>query len=145
MRRCFFAIALCSLPLTARGEGVFSPDERAKIVAYWTTPGRYKIQALPDVKKTGLWQVRLTPEGSLWFWKYQRAIGAGKAPPTQSPTGAAASNAGWKQWVDAKLAYDRWQAQDVADRANGAHRCGQRAHAQYAPPPASGFARNDSR
>ena len=121
MRFCVFAIfAACALPLTVRAEAVFSPEERAKIVTYWTEPGRYKIQTLPDVKKTGLWQPRLTPEGSLWFWKYQNVIGAGKAPPTQSPTGATVANAGWKQWVDAKLAYDRWQAQETADKANGA-------------------------
>lgn len=120
MRLIFAFLGACTLSVSAKAESVFSPEERAKIMAYWTEPGRYKIQALPDVKKTGLWQVRLTPDGSLWFWKYQRAIGAGKAPPTQSPTGTTVATAIWKQWVDAKLAYDRWQAQDVADRANGA-------------------------
>ncbi len=114
------ALAACISPIAAQAQGVFSLGERAKIVSYWTEPGRYKIRVPDDVKKTGLWQVRLTPDGSLWFGKYQNAIGAGKAPPTQSPTSAAAVNTTWKQWVDAKLAYDRWQAQDVADRANGA-------------------------
>ena len=82
------ALAACTSPITAQAQGVFSLDERAKIVTYWTEPGRYKIRVPDDVKKTGLWQVRLTPDGSLWFGKYQNAIGAGKAPPTQSPTGA---------------------------------------------------------
>ena len=100
--------------------GVFSDEERAKITAYWTMPERYKIQPPDSVAKKGLWQVRLTVEGSLWFWKYQSAIGASKAPPTQSPTdqNATPALAAWKHWVDAKLAYDHWQAQDIANRAN---------------------------
>ena len=70
----------------ARAAGVFTEDERSKIAAFWNTPGRYQILPPEGVEKKGLWQVRLTPEGSLWFWKYQNAIGASKAPPTQSPT-----------------------------------------------------------
>ena len=122
-RVLFVSLALLSgLVLTARAAGVFTDEERAKIVTFWTVPGRYKISPLEGVEKKGLWQVRLTPEGSLWFWKYQNAIGAAKAPPTQSPgeQQIAPALTAWKTWVAAKLAYDRWQAQDVADRANGA-------------------------
>ncbi len=114
--------------ITAKADaGVFSDMERVQIAAYWAAPERYRISVPDGVDKKGLWQVRLTPEGSLWFWKYQNAIGAAKAPPTQSPTDQAAMApqlAVWKKWVDAKLAYDRWQAQDVADRANAALKVG---------------------
>ena len=113
---------LSGLSARSRAAGVFTDEERARLVTFWTAGDRYKIQAPDGVDKKGLWQVRLSTDGSLWFWKYQAATGASKAPPTQSPGDhpLAGSFAAWKIWVDAKLAYDRWQAQDVADRANGA-------------------------
>ncbi len=100
---------------------VFTDDERARSIAFWNAPDRYKIGVTENVDKKGLWQVRLSVDGSQWFWKYQNAIGAGKAPPTQSPgdNPAASTFAAWKTWVAAKLDYDRWKAQDIADRANG--------------------------
>ena len=100
---------------------VFTEDERTRIVTFWNAPDRYKIGVAANVEKKGLWQVRLTVDGSQWFWRYQNAIGAGKAPPTVSPgeNTSVPAFAAWKTWVAAKIAYDRWQAQDVADRANG--------------------------
>lgn len=92
----------------------FTPEERANIVVYWNEPGRYAV-ALPDTMEP--WQVRLTVEGSQWFLKYQRAIGSGNAPPTEDTT-AGNSTKEWKDWVQAKLAYDRWQAEQVCLAAN---------------------------
>lgn len=123
MRVLAFSAALLLGPvLGAQAANVFTDEERARIVTFWNAPGRYQIRPLEGVEKKGLWQVRLTPDGSLWFWKYQNAIGASKAPPMQSPAEQQTAPAltTWKTWVAAKLAFDRWQAQDVADRANGA-------------------------
>jgi hypothetical protein len=111
---------------------VFSPDERARIVAYWSAPGRYVATAPLDALASngGPWQVRLTPDGSAWFLAYQRAVsGSSKPPPTQdvraaTDGGASAllgvSTAGWETWVQSKLAHDRALAQQAADRANAA-------------------------
>ncbi len=102
---------------------LFTEDERNAIVTYWNAPGRLRNEPPGDVAKNGLYQVRLTAEGSRWFLKYQIAIGAAKAPPTQDPTSVASGTAmtkSWRRWVDARLAADRWQAQVDADRANAA-------------------------
>ena len=102
---------------------MFTDDERNAIVTYWNTPGRLRNEPPVDVAKSGLYQVRLTPDGSRWFLKYQIAIGAAKAPPTQDPTSAASGTTltkSWRKWVDARLAADRWLAQADADRANAA-------------------------
>ena len=65
------------------GEGsLFSTDERTQIVTYWSDPSRYR-ESVPDTaKEKGVWQVRLTPEGSLWLWNYDKARKV-SAPPTQ--------------------------------------------------------------
>ncbi len=95
---------------------VFTDQERSDLVTYWNAPGRYTIGAPVASGLTGPWQVRLTPEGSLWFHAYQRATaGPGKLPPTQD---AKAGNSEWETWIAARLAYDRWQAQRAADAAN---------------------------
>ena len=101
---------------------LYSDSERAEIAAYWNAPGRYQIAAPDDVAKSGVWQVRLTPEGSTWLLAYQRAVsGARKLPPTQDARAFASSaNPDWEPWVTAKVAYDRFQAQQAADTANAA-------------------------
>ncbi len=116
---------------------LFTDAERAQLVAYWNAVGRVAVQPPPNVPKRGLWQVRLTPDGSTWFFRYQIAIGAAKAPPTQVPTAAPAA-ATWKTWVDAKLAYDRWQAQCIADAANAALNVGKPAALPLSAPPVPG-------
>jgi hypothetical protein len=101
-------------------DGLFTADERAKLVAFWNAPGRRKVGPLPDAARRGPWQVRLTPEGSTWLLKYQIAAGSAAAPPTQEATAAVAPTDIWKTWVRAKIDYDRWQAQQTADEANAA-------------------------
>jgi hypothetical protein len=101
----------------------FTPDERACIVAEWSAPGRYQIDAPPETALTGPWVVRLTPEASQWFWTYGRAVGAGKAAPTQTtPSELSEETAAWEAWVQARLAYDRWLARRAAEAANSAMR-----------------------
>ncbi len=95
---------------------LFTRDERAAIVAYWNAPGRYSIGAPAAGPSGGPWQVRLTPEGSRWFWAYTRAVaGPGKPPPNLDIKAAAPD---WEAWVQAKLVYDRALATLQADLAN---------------------------
>ncbi len=99
---------------------LWTDAEKAKIVAYWAEPGRYTLSSPPDVATKGVWQVRLTPEGSTWLLAYQRAVsGPGKIAPTQD---AKPSNDGphadWENWISARLACDRFQAEQDASMAN---------------------------
>jgi hypothetical protein len=116
------ALAVCLLMSGDRRPAapLFSDADRAAAVAYWSMPSRLQVTTPPDVTDKGVWRVHLTPEGSLWLWKYQNAIGASKAPPTQDPVQAPVpvSTAIWKTWVDARIAYDRFTATNVANSLN---------------------------
>jgi hypothetical protein len=119
-------LLLAMVPLVSgasgRAEPVFTAEERAQIVRYWSAPERYRIGLPDDSAQNGVWQVRLTPEASIWFLAYQRAlVGREKTPPTQDVK-AGGERADWEKWVEAKLARDRWQAQQTADAANAAIR-----------------------
>lgn len=133
---CLFAFAqVPNPPSTSPPPPMFTPQERAQIVAYWQVPGRLSYTAPPTALKTGPFQVRLTPEGSKWLLKYQIATGFSGAPPTQQPTQMAA-NPAWKSWVQGKIAWDRYQAQMEADSANWA--LGFAPPKRSAPPPFPG-------
>lgn len=124
-----FAHIAALLPFLSFGNApVFSPPEVSAVLAYWSAPGRYAATATPGAVKSGPWQVRLTPEGSLWLWNYQKAIGAGKAPPTQNPATSGA-NAPWEAWVARKIARDRWLAGRLCSSANAT------LNPAFAPPP----------
>lgn len=102
--------------LGVAGDTAFTVDERTAIVQYWNAPGRYTLGLPASALTRGPWQVRLTPDASRWFWNYQRYIsGPGKPPPTLD---VKASNPDWERWIQAKLEFDRWSAQTVADSAN---------------------------
>lgn len=97
---------------------LFTDAERQAVYALWNTKGRYQV-CLPDkVDQAGPWQVRLTVEGSQWLWRYNRARGLGKTPPTEDPGAVADDPASWGTWIDAKIAHDRWAAQESADAMN---------------------------
>lgn len=113
-----FHLVFASIVTAPAQQPIFMPEERAAIVSYWSVPGRYTMGLPPTALKNGPWQVRLTPDGSRWFWAYQRAIaGPGKPPPNLDIKATAPE---WENWVQAKLDYDRWCAQTVADAANRA-------------------------
>lgn len=111
-------LSLACLPVSALP--LFTDDERSTLLTFWNAPGRYSVALPPDAAQKGAWQVRLTPEGSAWLLKYQIAVGAARIAPTVDPTSVASDRAGWKSWVQAKIAWDRKQAQAAADAANAA-------------------------
>ena len=78
-------------------------------MAYWAEPGRYHADAPADADRRGLWQVRLTPAGSVWLWNLSKGK---KVPPTQNAITP------WDAWIRAKVLHDRWQALQDARAAN---------------------------
>lgn len=99
-------------------DALFTDKERAAILAYWNKPGRY-IVGQPTTPSATPWQVRLTPDGSQWFLRYQQAlVGPGKIPPTRDVHPTSGPYAEWEQWITTRLAWDKYQAQIAADRAN---------------------------
>lgn len=132
MLLCF--AALCVSQVT-EAQGMFSAEERTAIVAYWSTQARYTLGLPASALAQGVWQVRLTPDASRWFWAYQRAVaGPGKPPPNQDVK----AKPEWEAWVQAKLEFDRWCAQSVADAANRALVPGYQPKAAALTPPAPG-------
>ncbi len=116
-----FLTALLPLsPLQRTSPPVFSPEERSRVVALWSAAGRQTVSVAPSTKTKGVFQVRLTPEASNWFWRYQKALtgGAGKPPPTLDVKGTSGDAVSWETWVAAQVEHDRWKAQTDADRLN---------------------------
>lgn len=122
MRLFFFMIAALTVvaaqTLTpVKGTPQFSADERAKIMDYWSQPGRYAITVPADAQTKGLWQVRLTVRGSVWLMAYNRARKV-SAPPTENAQPSNDQQKDWETWVVAKLNRDRWEALQAAQDAN---------------------------
>lgn len=111
-RIALLTLGLASLsPAQSPARPPFDDDERRQIMAYWATPGRYGADAPSDAAKHGIWQVRLTPAGSMWLWNLTKGK---KIPPTQIAT----ANPTWEPWIVAKVRHDRWEALQSARAAN---------------------------
>ena len=95
----------------------FTADEKAKILDYWSQPGRYVLTTPADAQTKGLYQVRLTVRGSTWLWNYNKARKV-SAPPTENAQPANGQQKEWETWIVAKLARDRWDALQSAQNAN---------------------------
>jgi hypothetical protein len=104
-------------PISGSTPYVFSPDEAAKALAFWSQPGRYAVSTPADYKEKGLWQVRLTVAGSTWILNYNRARHA-SAPPTQDAQAINPQQQAWDLWIQSKVDRDRWEAYQVALQAN---------------------------
>lgn len=111
---------LAAQPAPETPAPMFSPEERKSILAFWNQPGRWR-QGLPETaRRDGVWQVRLTVEGSTWLWSYNRARGVAKGPPSQTPAAQNPEEQAWERWIEAKVAWDRYQAGLDAREANRA-------------------------
>lgn len=97
---------------------LFSPSERERVMAYWARPERYSQSAPVDARTKGLWQVRLTTDGSTWLWSYNRARGYSKIPPTLDGVATNPQEAVWETWISKRVAYDRWLAAEACRKAN---------------------------
>lgn len=92
----------------AQDAPIFSSSETSAIQAYWSAPDRYSTQ--PYKGAGPAYVVRLTPEGSAWLLAYDHARGLSKINPGADQAPQNADQAAFKQWIDAKIAYDRYRA-----------------------------------
>ncbi|MEQ1822795.1 MAG: hypothetical protein ABL949_09805 [Fimbriimonadaceae bacterium] len=99
------------------GFAQFSDQEKSKIQAYWAEQGRYRVST-PEPFQNAPFQVRLTPEGSLWLWAYNQKRGIGKSLQTPAPQNDEQRD--WETWIENKVAYDRYVAQVGANVTNKA-------------------------
>lgn len=88
-------------------------------VEYWSDPSRYKTSLPKESTRSGVFQVRLTPEGSQWLWSYAGALGRGKGGPTLKTRPSSVEIGAWDSWIRAKIAFDRWTAAKDAAARNG--------------------------
>ncbi len=109
---CLAAICVASF-----GAAQFNDKEKSNIQAYWALADRYRI-CTPESIKNSPYQVRLTPEGSLWLWAYNQKRGLGKV--LQTPTPQNEDQREWETWIENKIAYDRYVAQVGANVTNKA-------------------------
>lgn len=94
--------------------GGFNPSEKERILAYWNEPGRYETRQPSSLKQP--WAVRYTPEGSLWLWAYNNKRGYGKIFVVPAPRNEQEKQ--WEDWIENKIAYDKWLAQRAANAEN---------------------------
>ncbi len=119
--KVFITLATATIAIFSPSQHpLFTAEERAQVINYWGQPGRYTTSAPPEAAAKGPWQVRLTPEGSTWFWNYNRARGLGKTPPTSTPPAASDEQLTWEAWINSKVAFDRWEAGRIARASNEA-------------------------
>ncbi len=92
-----------------QGTPQFSSDDKSKIMGFWSDPNRYSVTKPTNAVSRGLWQVRLTAEGSQWLWN----LGKGKKTATSLMGGSTIPNTdggAWNAWILKKVRHDRWAA-----------------------------------
>ncbi len=92
-----------SRPHLSQIQPMFDATARKAIAAWWAKDGRYV--AVP----TATQEVRQTPEGSAWIWKFYRARGKGKVIPTGPPIATTEEQADWDKWLEERYTRD-WAA-----------------------------------
>lgn len=124
-RKPFIAICFLGLVVAAQGsngkkqfEPQFTGAEKSSIAQFWGEAGRYSVGEPVNTTTRGKWQVRLTPQGSLWLWNlskgHKTATSLTYAPLSESGTAQGSS----EQWIVRKIRHDRWKALMDARTAN---------------------------
>jgi len=120
MRQWLAAGILATVGMAGGGASLFTVEERTALVRFWNAPGRLVESFPPEAAERGIYQVRLTPEGSRWLLAYQRALGAQELPPTRDAAATSPAAERWERWLRARVAYDEWRAQTSANEVNRA-------------------------
>jgi len=116
-RALLFTLALATVGCAqSQNSALFTAEERDAVRAYWARPDRYTVKLPQDAMERGVWQVRLTTAGSQWLWNYQR--GKKILPGMDVVSNMSDEQKEWEKWVTARIERDRWQAHQLAIRAN---------------------------
>ncbi len=103
-------IVLTSLPVlvnpTQDSKPLFSESEKKSVLEYWRSSAKYSVSVPTDFDKNGLWQVRLTPQGSKWLWDYDKARGLEKRNPSQLAPPRSKEEQEWDLWIETVTGYD---------------------------------------
>lgn len=112
-----FALSALSYgPVTPPAPNYSAEDKRA-VADFWAMPGRYTISSA--VTDGGPYQARQTPAGSVWLHGYFTKVrGAGKVNPKNDPAPSTEAQRRWDTWIDAKYAWDEYQAVMSARQKN---------------------------
>lgn len=105
-------LVMIFVPMASAQSAYWSDSEKSQIRQYWLEPGRYEIT--PSDK----FVVRLTTQGSKWLWDYNHLRGKGKTPPGQIPAPSTDDEVVWEKWINARVAFDRYQAACAAETLN---------------------------
>lgn len=111
------ALAIAAPAATAptfKRDPLFSDEERAAILAYWSEPGRYEAAPAVDAKGAKKWVARYTSQGSIWIRELYRLRADGKVIPTKTPEAQNEQQRKWDAWVEARCQLDKWQAEQDA-------------------------------
>lgn len=113
--------ALLSSTALARGSGgaYFSDFDRGHIQQFWNERGRFTVSAPKEAATKGPWQVRLTPEGSIWLYQYNRSFGLVKGSSSRASAPNWESKRAWDVWIAQRVSSDRYAAGKSAAEANG--------------------------
>lgn len=111
-------LAIGATPQEPLQEPLFTRDERLKVLEYWANPERYASSLPSNASKVGVWQVRLSEKASKWLWDYRKALNLPKIPPGEVPPPLTPEQQGWENWIDARVAWDRWQAGKTSEERN---------------------------
>lgn len=111
-------VVLSAATQTPARQPLFSKEDKDAVVRFWASPDRYTQQLPPDSEKNGPFQVRLSVAGSTWLREYNRIRGMNKVPPTTTAQPQNAEQKGWQEWIDAKIEWDRWKAEQLAKDSN---------------------------
>jgi hypothetical protein len=102
-------IALSAAAISAQSP-IYTNSEKSKIHNFWNERGRFEVEAPPERANRGPWVVRLSPEGSMWLYNYSSFRGIGKNQTLKKQLPDSGTVHDWDAWVNAKVAYDRYNA-----------------------------------
>lgn len=97
---------------------LFTPNERDAVLSYWKNSANYTVSVPADAIRNGLWQVRLTPQGSKWLWDYDKARGLEKRNPSQIATSRSPEEQNWDQWIETLTGYEIQRAVNICRELN---------------------------